>query len=313
MNKHAFAVQQARAEHDSGTATEAQEEIFLHDLGQKVRDLRAARNLSRKALADMSGISERYIAQLEAGKGNVSVILLRRVCAATGADIEDMFPDAAAAPQDWPLWRDLLRRATPAQIARAKAALVVDAAPGQSLDRIALVGLRGAGKSTLGKMLAEQLGWPFIELNREIERDHGLSVGEIFALYGEDGYRRLEQSSLRALAQRPGPMVLASNGGLVGEPLTYDLLLDSFFTIWIKARPDEHMARVQSQGSLRFVGQDRAAMQELRATLASRNETYARASAVVDTSGETVANSLAALVALVRRARGEGGQRAVMG
>ena len=288
-----------------------QEQVFLHGIGQKVRDLRAERGLSRKALAEASGLSERYIAQLEAGKGNVSVILLRRVCAATGAQIEDMFPAPAGAPRDWAAWRKLISRAAPEQITRARAALATDsgAAPGKGIDRIALVGLRGAGKSTLGKMLAVQLGCPFVELNREIERDRGLSVNEIHALYGQDGYRRLEQASLRALTQRPGAMVLATNGGLVGEPLSYDLVLDSFFTIWIKARPDEHMARVQKQGNLRLANEDPAAMQELRATLASRNEAYARASAVVDTSGEAVATSLADMLALLRRARGETAQR----
>ena len=293
-------------------AAQAQEQVFLQDLGQKVRDLRTERGLSRKALAEASGLSERYIAQLEVGKGNVSVILLRRVCAATGAQIEDMFPAPADAPRDWPNWRKLISRAAPEQITRARAALAADsgAAPGKGIERIALVGLRGAGKSTLGKMLAVQLGWPFVELNREIERDRGLSVNEIHALYGQDGYRRLEQASLRALTQRPGAMVLATNGGLVAEPLSYDLVLDSFFTIWIKARPDEHMARVQKQGNLRLANEDPAAMQELRATLASRNEAYARASAVLDTSGEAVATSLADLLALVRRARGETAPRA---
>ena len=285
-----------------------QEAVFLHDLGQKVRDLRAQCGLSRKALADASGISERYIAQLEAGKGNVSVILLRRVCAAAGVQIEDMFADALDAPRDWPVWHQLIRRAAPAQITRARAALATAAVPDKAVNRIALVGLRGAGKSTLGKMLAVQLGCPFVELNREIERDHGLMVNEIFALYGQEGYRRLEQASLRALTQRPGAMVLATNGGLVAEPLSYDLVLDSFFTIWIKARADEYLARVQRQGKLRVVSEDAAAMQELRSTLASRSGAYARAGAMVDTSGAKVETSLAEMVALVRRAKGETAQ-----
>jgi XRE family aerobic/anaerobic benzoate catabolism transcriptional regulator len=264
------------------------ERLFLAELGQRVRTMRAVRGMSRKVLSRVSGVSERYIAQLETGQGNASVILLRRLSHAMGARLEDLIV-AEAAP-DWLVIRDLLKRAGTEQIARAKE--ILSGAPGATAAgdpagrrRVALIGLRGAGKSTLGRIAAERLGWSFVELNREIENENGLSVSEIFALYGQEGYRRLEQSALRKLVERPGPMVLATGGGIVAEPLTFELVLSSFFTVWLRARPEEHMRRVRDQGDLRPMGDDRSAMQELRAILGSREPLYARAGAVVDTAG----------------------------
>jgi XRE family transcriptional regulator, aerobic/anaerobic benzoate catabolism transcriptional regulator len=285
----------------------ADEQAFLTELGRRVRHVRALRGMSRKVLARVSGISERYIAQLEGGKGNVSIKLLRRVAAAMGARVEDLIVDDST-PQDWPIIRDLIRTASPAQIAQART-LLAGAAPAPAepvpagSDRVALIGLRGAGKSTLGRIAAERLGWAFVELNKEIERQHGHSVAEILALYGQDGYRRREQTALRALVARPGPMILATGGGIVAEPLTFDLLLSSFFTVWLRAGPEEHMARVRQQGDLRPMADDRAAMQELRAILASREPLYARARVTVDTSGiavEAAAEKLIAAISPVR-------------
>ena len=156
-----------------------------------------------------------------------------------------------------------------------------------SFAGIALIGLRGAGKSTLGKMLAKKIGWSFVELNKEIEAQNGLSVAEIIALYGQEGFRRMEQAALGQLLARKELMVLATGGGIVSEPLTFDLILQSFYTIWLKAEPEEHMARVRGQGDLRPMADDRSAMAELRTILLSREPLYARASAVVDTSGLT--------------------------
>ena len=154
-----------------------------------------------------------------------------------------------------------------------------------SFAGIALIGLRGAGKSTLGKMLAKKIGWSFVELNKEIEAQNGLSVAEIIALYGQEGFRRMEQAALGQLLARKELMVLATGGGIVSEPLTFDLILSSFYTIWLKAEPEEHMARVRGQGDLRPMADDRSAMAELRTILLSREPLYARASAVVDTAG----------------------------
>jgi XRE family aerobic/anaerobic benzoate catabolism transcriptional regulator len=272
---------------------------FLEQLGQRVRTMRGRRGMSRKVLAKVSGISERYIAQLESGKGNVSIMLLRRVSYAMGAPIEDLIPAAEPAP-DWPVLRDLLRKATPAQIAQAKDILSGEAFRStprrMSFAGIALIGLRGAGKSTLGKLLARQIGWNFVELNREIEAQNGLSVAEIIALYGQEGFRRLEQAALGQLLARRELMVLATGGGIVSEPLTFEQILSSFYTIWLKAKPEEHMARVRGQGDLRPMADDRSAMAELRTILISREPLYARASATVDTAGLTVDAAAARLI-----------------
>jgi XRE family transcriptional regulator, aerobic/anaerobic benzoate catabolism transcriptional regulator len=281
--------------------TEHPETDFLEQLGQRVRTMRALRGMSRKVLAKVSGISERYIAQLESGKGNVSIVLLRRVSDAMGAHLEDLIPVSEPSP-DWPVIRDLLRKATPNQIAQAKDMLSGQGGSAQrrmSFAGIALIGLRGAGKSTLGRMLAKKIGWNFVELNKEIERENGLSVAEIIALYGQEGFRRMEQAALTALLERKEPMVLATGGGIVSEPLTFDLILSSFYTIWVKAEPEEHMARVRGQGDLRPMADDRSAMAELRTILKSREPLYARAAAVVDTAGLSVDAAAARLIEAV--------------
>jgi XRE family aerobic/anaerobic benzoate catabolism transcriptional regulator len=272
------------------TETPDPETGFLEQLGQRVRTMRALRGMSRKVLAKVSGISERYIAQLESGKGNVSIVLLRRVSNAMGAPLEDLIPTAELSP-DWPVIRELLRKATPNQIAQARDVLAGQGGSAQrrtSFAGIALIGLRGAGKSTLGKLLAKKIGWSFVELNKEIEAQNGLSVAEIIALYGQEGFRRMEQSALDQLLARKELMVLATGGGIVSEPLTFDLILSSFYTIWVKAEPEEHMARVRGQGDLRPMADDRSAMAELRTILKSREPLYARANATVDTAGLSV-------------------------
>ena len=262
-----------------------QEASFLNELGRRVRHARTVRGLSRKLLSQASGLSERYIAQLESGQGNVSIILLRRVANAMGMRLDDLVSTQEAS-SDWRVIRDLLDQANPDQIALAKSALAGSTGvEGRTVRRrVALVGLRGAGKSTLGRMAAAHLGWRFVELNTEIERENGLSVREIFAIYGQEGYRRLEQKALRGLAEEPGPMVLATGGSIVAEPLTYDLLLSSFYTIWLQARPEEHLQRVRDQGHVEGKGDPTSVLEDLRAVLLSREPLYARASAVVDTS-----------------------------
>ncbi|PDT75385.1 transcriptional regulator [Bradyrhizobium sp. C9] len=275
---------------------------FLEQLGQRVRTMRALRGMSRKVLAKVSGISERYIAQLESGKGNVSIVLLRRVAGAMGAHLEDLIPSSEPIP-DWAVIRDLLRKASPNQIAQARDMLAGSSplAPrGASFSGIALIGLRGAGKTTLGRMLAKKIGWSFVELNKEIEAQNGLSVAEIIALYGQEGFRRMEQAALTQLLARKELMVLATGGGIVSEALTFDLILSSFYTIWLKAEPEEHMARVRRQGDLRPMADDRSAMAELRNILVSREPLYARASAVVDTAGLSVDAAAARLIDSVR-------------
>jgi XRE family aerobic/anaerobic benzoate catabolism transcriptional regulator len=174
------------------------------------------------------------------------------------------------------------------------------------VDRVALIGLRGAGKSTLGRLAAKRLRWKFIELNREVERESGFSMAEIFRLYGQEGYRRLELEALRKIAARREPLILATGGGIVSEPTTFELLVSSFFTIWLKASPEEHMARVRQQGDLRPMANERAAMDDLRTILSTREPFYARADAVVDTSGRSVDSGANEILSVVASCSGTG-------
>jgi XRE family transcriptional regulator, aerobic/anaerobic benzoate catabolism transcriptional regulator len=277
------------------------DEEFLTELGQRVRRIRALRGMSRKVLAEASDISERYIAQLESGMGNVSVLLLRRVAKAAGVTLDDLIGDTS---DHMASFCDLLRTASPEAIGRAKAALRGEDTASlnrrPAVDRVALIGLRGAGKSTLGRLAAKRLRWKFIELNREVEHESGFSMAEIFRLYGQEGYRRLEFNALRKISARREPMVLATGGGIVSEPATFELLVSSFFTIWLRASPEEHMARVRQQGDLRPMANERAAMDDLRTILSTREPFYARADAVIDTSGRSVdsgANEILSVVA----------------
>jgi XRE family aerobic/anaerobic benzoate catabolism transcriptional regulator len=279
--------------------TDGRESVFLRELGDRVRTMRGLRGMSRKVLARTSSISERYIAQLESGKGNVSIVLLRRLAAAMAVHLEDLI-GCDAPGGDWSVLRDLARKATPAQIAAARDILSGQRHPAPPADRartkgIALVGLRGAGKTTLGRLLAAELGWTFVELNKEIEQRNGLSVGEIIAIYGQEGFHRMEQSALHCIVAAKQPLVLATGGGIVSEPLTFDLVLSSYFTVWLRAKPEEHMARVRQQGDLRPMADDRSAMQELRTILLSREPLYARAAAEVDTAGVSVDGAFARL------------------
>jgi XRE family transcriptional regulator, aerobic/anaerobic benzoate catabolism transcriptional regulator len=284
-------------------ALENSDKAFLTRLGRRVRQSRAVRGMSRKVLARESDISERYIAQLESGEGNVSIILLRRVAAATGRPLEELIAEPDDAAGEWASIGALLRGASRAQVERVKALLTGASKPdGSSIaddDRIALIGLRGAGKSTLGAAAARILGWPFVELNKEIERDSGFSIAEVFSIYGQEGYRRFEQASLKQIIDRPGPLILATGGGIVSETATFDRLLSSFFTIWIRAAPAEHMARVRRQGDLRPMAKERAAMEELTTILQSREPLYQRARATLDTSGQTVAQSIERLLRII--------------
>ncbi|MBV9519189.1 MAG: helix-turn-helix transcriptional regulator [Hyphomicrobiales bacterium] len=293
------------AANESGTSRQrSRDDAFLAELGQRVRRMRALRGMSRKTLSRVSGVSERYIAQLESGLGNPSITLLRRVAAATGKPLEDLIGEPSSQVQEWALIRELLRRASPEAIRAAKALLAGErmkmpnppGEPSDSIARVALIGLRGAGKSTLGRLAAERLGRNFIELNKEIESETGLSIAEVFSLYGQEGYRRLELAALEQVLERKGSLILATAGGIVAEPVTFELLRSSCFTVWIKAKPVEHMSRVREQGDLRPMADDKAAMAELMTILSSREPLYARADAVVDTSESDVERSVEKLI-----------------
>jgi XRE family aerobic/anaerobic benzoate catabolism transcriptional regulator len=247
--------------------TESQQEsLYLSRLGARVRAWRLETGTTRKALAAASEVSERYLAQLEAGEGNISVLLLRKVARAMGVPVEALVKeDDGAAPR---------------------------------LGRVALIGLRGAGKSTLGAKLAQLLRMPFVELDREVEKEAGAKLGEVFAMYGQDAFRRFERRALERVLAQHERAVIATGGSLVTDPASYERLLEACFCVWLKASPEDHMARVMAQGDMRpFSGRTQgpgrsAALDEIRKLLADRDRLYARAAVTVETSGKTPRQSL---------------------
>ena len=277
---------------------------FLERLGERVRNARGRHGMSRKLLSRETGISERYLAQLESGRGNISVLLLRQVARAIGAPLEELVAGDCSWSAETALIGEMLRRASPADRARANQVLTKllqnSEAPARQ-QRIALIGLRGAGKSTLGPLIAAQFGFPFIEFNSQIEETSGLRVGELFSLYGPDGYRRFEERGLRAIIDTYDRVVVATGGGIVANPASYDLLLTAFRTVWLRAEPEEHMARVLAQGDNRPMADNGAAMEELKIILKSREPLYGRADISLDTAGRAVGDCLSEVVAGLRR------------
>lgn len=264
---------------------------FLQEVGNRVRGARKRHGMSRKVLARESGVSERYLAQLETGSGNISILLLRQVADATGLKLQDLVAETGEDAPEVLSILELARRASPAQredIINSLSGMLDQSGADLKASRIALIGLRGAGKSTLGQLIAEDLKIPFIELNREIELDSGLAIPEIFSLYGQDGYRRLEQRCLRSVIDRHSEVVLAVAGGIVAEANTYEMLLRSFHSVWLQASPEEHMERVRAQGDRRPMAGNPAAMNDLRSILESRQQHYANAEMTFDTSAKTV-------------------------
>ena len=266
--------------------------MFLSALGERVRALRHRRGMTRKRLAEAAGVSERHLANLETGQGNASIMLLRELARALGSSIGEIAGEDASATGEWARIRDILRGRDEATLARARKALAeaLGAAANAGRDaRIALIGLRGAGKSTLGRMLAEDLGVPFLELDRIVERMAGCDVGEIHSLYGAGAFRRYELRALEDTIATHPRAVIATGGGLVTEPSTYDLLLARCFTVWLRASPDDHMKRVIAQGDLRPMAGNAEAMDDLKRILAAREGDYARADLTFDTSTKPLA------------------------
>ena len=268
---------------------------LLAQIGARVRLLRKAKGLSRQSLAERSGVSPRYLAQIESGASNISVGLLHRVAMALGCAIEQLLKDTDAEVAQI---AELATRASPEQRDAARRLLSC-----AGKNRVCLVGLRGAGKSTLGHLAGKALGVPFIELNREIENLGSMPVAEIMALYGQDGYRRLEADALTQIAALPGPVILAVAGGIVSDSATYAQLREAFHTVWVKASPQEHMDRVRAQGDLRPMKGNPQALGQLKAILAEREPHYAQAENCLDTSGEDREKSLERLVDLIRAQR----------
>jgi XRE family transcriptional regulator, aerobic/anaerobic benzoate catabolism transcriptional regulator len=275
---------------------------FLLALGERVRLLRSRRGLTRKSVSAASGVSERHLANLEYGTGNASILVLQQVANALDCSLAELVGDMTTRSPEWLLLRELLRDRSDAELRRARTALTSlfgEEGAASRGRRIALVGLRGAGKSTLCRQLADALEMPFVELSREIERIAGSSIREIHDLYGTNAYRRYERRALDETVRLHPEAVIATPGGIVAEPATFNALLESCTTIWLQASPEEHMSRVAAQGDTRPMAASREAMADLRRILGGRAAFYAKADAVLDTSGKSEDESLAALVALV--------------
>jgi XRE family aerobic/anaerobic benzoate catabolism transcriptional regulator len=275
-------------------------DAYLHRLGERVRTLRHQRGITRKALAQHAWVSERYLAQLEAGLGNCSIVLLRRIARAIGLPVTQLVHDGAEPPLDLVLLTQFLERLAPDMLVEARK-LVTEhfSSPSEDRRRVALIGLRGGGKSTLGQLLAERLGVPFIELDREIERRSGANLSEIFDMFGQETFRRAEREALDDVLRRHQHFVIATSGSIVTEPGTLELLLASCFTVWVRAEPEEHMKRVMAQGDMRPMANNARAMEDLVSILKSREPLYAKAEAVLATTGKTPEQNLAELLRVI--------------
>jgi XRE family transcriptional regulator, aerobic/anaerobic benzoate catabolism transcriptional regulator len=274
---------------------------YLRRLGERVRTLRSGRGMARKMLARQARVSERYLAQLESGEGNCSIILLRRIARALGLPIEEMVYDRPDRSAGVVLLAQFLERLSPAALENARTMLQAQfgAANGKLHDRIALIGLRGGGKSTLGALLAAERGVPFIELDREVESASGATLSEIFEMFGQEQFRRMERDALEHILTRHDRFVLATGGSIVTEPATYERLLSNCFTIWVRAEPHEHMSRVIAQGDLRPMGDSTRAMADLVAILNSREPLYAKADATIVTTGKSPKETLGQAIGLL--------------
>lgn len=281
----------------NGTNETTSELIRL--VGQRVRTARERKGIPRRVLSETSGVSPRYLAQLEAGEGNISIARLQQVAMALGHRIEWFVGEDDPWASDLVRLTELFRAADPSARERALELLSRGSAADLKEERICLIGLRGAGKSTLGAAAATALDVPFLELNQVIEELGGMPVPEIMALYGPEGYRHLEADALSRIVETHQRVIVAAAGGVVAEPTTYNQLLTNFHTIWLKAAPEEHMDRVREQGDTRPMTGNPEAMAQLRTILTSREALYARAEGAVDTTGSTVAQSLNQLLTLI--------------
>ena len=272
---------------------------LLTALGERVRTLRARAGLTRKALAASSGVSERHLANMELGMGNASVRVLAQIAAALDCPVTQLLTEEEGSSPERMLIGALLQGRPEEELTRARLSLAElfgeSGSHSTRLGRVALIGLRGAGKSTLGQMLAEAKGAPFVELTREIERVAGCSVNEIQNLLGQGAYRRYARRALEDVLARSTDVVIATTGGLVSDVATYKLLLSQCLTVWLKATPEEHMQRVVAQGDLRPMTGNREAMDDLKRILASRTPLYAKAQITLDTSRRTLEANFEAL------------------
>jgi XRE family aerobic/anaerobic benzoate catabolism transcriptional regulator len=269
-------------------------------VGERVRKARERKGIPRRVLSEMSGVSPRYLAQLEAGEGNISIGLLQRVAIALDHRIDWLMGEDDPWTSDALRVADLFRGANSDVQKAVLRTLSPEPVKSQRAHRICLIGLRGAGKSTLGALAGQTLDMPFVELNNEIEEQSGMPVTEVIALYGQEGYRRLEAQAISRVISTHDDMILAVAGGIVAEPETYNMLLGHFHTIWLRTTPDEHMTRVRDQGDERPMAGNLEAMDQLRSILTSREALYGKALAQLDTSGQSIGASLEQLLALIR-------------
>ena len=276
---------------------------FLPALGERVRALRARRGLTRKTLAAAAEVSERHLANLEYGTGNASILILLQVANSLQCSLSELIGDVTTSNPEWLMIREQLIDADEATLRRVRLSIGEILGPGKgqsSKNIIALVGLRGAGKSTLGQRLAEDLGFPFVELSRDIEKLAGCSVNEIQALYGMNAYRRYERRALDALIHAQQPVIIGTPGGMVSDAATFNLLLSSCTTVWLKAEPEDHMQRVIAQGDMRPMATSKEAMDDLRQILKGRASFYSKSDITINTSAQGLEPTFALLSTQVR-------------
>ena len=278
---------------------------FLESLGERVRTLRSRKGMTRKAVAIAADVSERHLANLEYGMGNVSVLVLLQVAQALQCSLAELLGDISTSSPEWLLIRELLSKRSEADLRRARVQLTDLFGEGGSqqdrANRVALIGLRGAGKTTLGQRLADDLGFPFIELSREIEQFAGCQISEIHNLYGANAYRRYERRALEEAIQIYPEVVIATPGGLVSDSSNFNLLLSHCTTVWLQADAADHMGRVAAQGDMRPMAASKEAMEDLKRILEGRSAFYSKADLAINTSGRTEDQAFAALRTSVRQ------------
>jgi XRE family aerobic/anaerobic benzoate catabolism transcriptional regulator len=284
--------------------TEQEKDPFLIALGERLKSLRGRRGFTRKALAQLADVSERHVANVESGVGNASIQFLRQLATVLNCTLAEMIGDETASSPEWLMIREILRGRNDEELAKARTALagMFDAPTSDSArrQRVALIGLRGAGKSSLGQMLADHWMVPFIELSRQIETLAGCSIAEIHALYGPNAYRRYERRALEETVRNFPRAVIATPGGVVSDPATFNLLLSHCYTVWLKASPEDHMGRVVAQGDTRPMSGNKEAMEDLKQILDSRAQFYSKADQTFDTSEMTQEASFVGLLDTLR-------------
>ena len=276
---------------------------FLGFLGKRVRELRSRRGMTRKQMSREADVSERHLAQLEGGEGNISVVLLQRIAVALHVPIANLFVPQTEEAAKKKLIQRFLERLPDHRLEEVVSRLSRDFGQEEQMRRmrIALIGMRGAGKSTLGSMLAKETGNRFVELDNEIEKDTGMPLGEIFSLYGQSGFRAIEKRTLERMLNENARAVISVGGGVVSEKETFDFLLSHCYTVWIKAQPEEHMSRVLAQGDFRPMAANNQAMEDLRRILEAREPLYRKADLLLDTSGASADESFSKLKSALQR------------